>query len=36
MMGASVNHDHADIPHGDVHRLQAADRPCDLSEASLN
>jgi len=36
MMGASVNHDHADIPHGDVHQLQATDRPCDLSEASLN
>jgi hypothetical protein len=35
MMEASVNHDHADIPHGDVHQLQVTNRPCDLSEASL-
>jgi hypothetical protein len=36
MMEASVNHDHEDIPHGDVYQLQVTDRPCDPSEASLN
>jgi len=36
MIEASVNHDHADIPHGDVYQLQVTDRPCDPSEASLN